>query len=225
METTRRPLTARETRDLRRLSGRADELLNDAASTLLMFMIVYGVGALLLTWLSGPPRGVTLGVLVAIAASIALGACLSVRRGIGRQLARSRSLHTRDLAAGQAECTTFEVKDALRVEEAEDEGSAYYLKLADGRVLFLSGQYLYEYEESEAEDGQPIPARFPCRRFTLARGPESRLFLDLEVHGEPFPPSEELLPFTTEEHRAGIVPEDGAVLTLDFERLRTKRAG
>ena len=225
METTRRPLTADETRDLRRLCSRKDELTNDVVSTLFVFMLVFGVGTLLVRWISGPPGGATLAVLAAIAASLALWALVTVRRGIGRVLAQARSQYARDLAAGQAECSTYEVVDALRVEEAEDEGSAYYLKLADGRVLFLAGQYLYEYEAGEDEDEKSTPARFPCRRFTLARAPESRLFFDLTDLGAPFPPSGTLPAFTTDEHRAGSVPRDGAVLTLDFERLRTKRAG
>jgi hypothetical protein len=87
-----------------------------------------------------------------------------MRRGIGPTLARARESHAADLAAGVATLTTYEATDALRVEEFEDEGSQYYLKLADGRVLFLAGQYLYEYELGEDEDGQVLSVDFEALR-------------------------------------------------------------
>ena len=40
----------------------------------------------------------------------------------------------------------FHARRAFQVEETEDEGSNYFLELANGRVLFISGQMLYEYE-------------------------------------------------------------------------------
>ncbi|MEQ1891637.1 MAG: hypothetical protein ABL998_03770, partial [Planctomycetota bacterium] len=136
-----------------------------------------------------------------------------------------RDKHSADLASGHATCTTYEITDALQVEEFEDEGSHYYLKLTDGRVLFLSGQWLYEYEAGEDEDGEPTPARFPCRRFTVERAAKSALFLDMKPLAPAFPPSGTLPPFTDAEHRAGTVPDDGDLLELDFERLRARRAG
>jgi hypothetical protein len=112
----------------------------------------------------------------------------------------------------RAVCTTYDVVEALRVREFEDEGSSYYLRLSDGRVLFLTGQYMYEYEDERA---------FPCTRFTLERAPESQLFLALTELGPPLAPSAILPPFTEAELRAGL-PADGALLELDFESLRAK---
>lgn len=40
----------------------------------------------------------------------------------------------------------FVATRAFQVEEFEDEGSHYYIELADGAVLYLNGQYLYDYE-------------------------------------------------------------------------------
>jgi hypothetical protein len=111
------------------------------------------------------------------------------------------------------------------VEEFEDEGSQYYLALTDGRVLFVSGQWLYEYEDGEDEDGKPTSARFPCRRFTIERAAKSGLFLGLIPQGPSFPPSDTLPPFTDEQHGAGTVPDDGDLLSVDFESLRKRRAG
>ena len=43
----------------------------------------------------------------------------------------------------------FTASRAFAVEEFEDEGSHYFVDLTDNRVLFLSGQYLYDYEPLE----------------------------------------------------------------------------
>ena len=99
----------------------------------------------------------------------------------------------------------------MRVEEFEDEGSSYYLKLDDGSVLFLSGQYLYEYEDQGS---------FPSTRVAVTRAPESKIVLDIECLGQPLPVRAQRPPFTREDHLNGAVPEDGALLAVDFEILR-----
>ncbi len=99
--------------------------------------------------------------------------------------------------------------DAIRVEEAEDEGSQYYLKLGDGRVAFLAGQYLYELEEDGA---------FPCRVVTVTRAPHSSVVLDAACTGEALAPSATRPPFSEEEYRRGT-PADGALLEADFASL------
>jgi hypothetical protein len=213
---SRRPLSAQERRDLARLSSNKDALTNDIVSTACAFMLVFGAGTLLVRCVSGPPEGATLAVVAAVAAGLALWALVTVKRRSGSFLARERALLAQDLAGGHALATTYTVVDALRVEEAEDEGSSYYLRLADGRVLYLSGQYLYEYEEGGA---------FPCTRFTVVRAPASGMFLEMLALGPPLAPSGTLPPFTTVDHRADRVPSDGDVLTLDFESLRAKVAG
>jgi hypothetical protein len=151
----------------------------------------------------------------------ALGLALYLYRKSEPWLSKEREAHARDLAEGVAVCTTFDVVDALRVEEFEDEGSAYYLKLADGRVLFLQGQYLYEYEgDSEAEEGPPVRARFPADRFTVERTAGSGIVLGLTNFGRLIPVSGVLRSFTPDEHEAGTVPQDGDILKIDFESLR-----
>src|SRR5262249_8078638 len=42
--------------------------------------------------------------------------------------------------------TSYRARRAFQVEEFEDEGSHYFIELEDGRVLSLSGHYLYKYE-------------------------------------------------------------------------------
>jgi hypothetical protein len=213
-----RPLRAEERRALTRLSSRRDDLANDFFATLLVFSVVFFAGTGLLRLVTGHrPQGLSLGVVATLATVVALWALVKVGHGrMGRALAQQRKHFAEDLAAGKAACTTYDVVDALKVEELEDEGASFYLALADGRVLFLSGQYLDDAVEER---------KFPCARFTLVRAPKSGLFLDLEAIGAPLPASGTLPAITPEDHRAERAPYDGDVLALDFETLRRKAGG
>lgn len=224
MTTTTRPLSVEERTALAQLASPRAQLQSEVLSILVVFMFTFMLGVGMTRWLAGPPRGATLALLGGVAAVVALSLLVYVRRSVSPNLSAERAKHSDDLTRGLAEVTTHEVVDALRVEEFEDEGSAYYLKLADGRVLFLAGQYLYDYEAGEDEDAQSTPARFPCRRFKLERAAASGLLLELTPLGPAFPPSGTLPAFRTEDHHADRVPEDGQVLDVDFESLRARRA-
>ena len=106
--------------------------------------------------------------------------------------------------------TTYRVVDAVRVEEAEDEGSQYYLKLEDGRVAFLAGQYLYELEES---------GTFPNRVVTVTRAPHAAVVLDVATEGDAFAASATRPPFGAQEYKRGGIPADGALVDVDFTSL------
>ena len=85
-----------------------------------------------------------------------------------------RAIRTKDYAAaieelereGLLEEKSFRAIRALQVEEFEDEGDHYFLELDNGAVLFLSGQYLYGYDE---------PRTFPCTEFYCKEAQEKRL--------------------------------------------------
>lgn len=222
MTTSTRPLRDDERRSIAGLATPGSLITVGLIPTLFVFMLTFVAGILI-----ARAFGVHDGPDVTWPAIIACAAGLGFARYLYRKteplLAAEREAHARDLAAGTAVCTTFDVVDALRVEEFEDEGSAYYLKLADGRVLFLQGQYLYEYEDGIADDdGKPMPARFPAARFTVERTAGSGLMLDLTGLGRVIPVSGVLPPFTEDQHRADAVPQDGDILTIDFESLRRR---
>lgn len=69
---------------------------------------------------------------------------------------RVKYLEERGLLAAEH----YKALRAFGVEEFNEEGLHYFLELADGGVLYLTGQYLHEYRE---------PRRFPCTEFTLRR--------------------------------------------------------
>ncbi|HEX2188263.1 MAG TPA: hypothetical protein VHG51_05160 [Longimicrobiaceae bacterium] len=206
IETILRAASPAEHRSLEALargaSGRAAAVWPAAGAFLAAFL-----GGAFLARLLGVGRGLE----TTVGAACGLLAATYVYRRIRTFCRRTAAPHLEELAADRVEETRVRARDAIRVEESEDEGSAFYLLLEDGRVLFLAGQYLYD----EEEDG-----RFPCTEFVLVRTPLTRLVLDLRCTGAPLPPCGVRPPFTAEEFRADRVPEDGAVLETDFDRLR-----
>lgn len=72
-------------------------------------------------------------------------------------------------SAGLLESTDFRAVRAFEVREWEDEGLHYFIELADGRVLYLEGQYLYEYQQISDDPELNQPRRFPCTDFTIRR--------------------------------------------------------
>ena len=146
---------------------------------------------------------------VAVAVLAGLGAC-------AHAAARTRSLGKSptgwdDLQEGTARVARFDATDAVAVEESEDEGLSYFVALTDGRVLFLSGQYLYE----PVERGE-----FPARRFEVVRTALSGTVLSVTALGPALAPSFTRSPFTDAEYESGSIPEDGAVLPGPLERYR-----
>jgi hypothetical protein len=199
-----RPLTADERTALQSML-RSPSAGGAPLAALLTFIVTSGIGLILLpsSWMTGLPSLGPAGIAAVVAAF--------VYRRMRRSQRESPWLRnvSRDLAEGNARITTFQVVDAIRVEEAEDEGSQYYLKLEDGRVAFLAGQYLYELEE----DGG-----FPTRVVTVTRAPHSAVVFDVASTGAPLTPSATRPPFSEAEYRRGV-PADGELLDADFASL------
>ena len=217
-----RPLREDERRSIVNLATPGSMLSVGLIPTLFVFIVTFAVGI----WIERAlglygALGLTWPAMIAAVAAMGFGHYLY--RKTEPLISKEREAHALDLAAGTAVCSTFEAVDALRVEELEDEGSAYYLKLSDGRVLFLQGQYLYQYEgRGEDEDGKPAQANFPSNRFTVERTAGSHMVLDMIDFGRLMPVSGVLPPFTLDERSDDNVPNDWDILTIDFETLRHK---
>ena len=123
---------------------------------------------------------------------------------------RSETLR-KDLKGGKAQIRRYEAVDAIRVEEFEDEGTGFFLKLKDGRTLFLAGQHFYELEEEK---------KFPCSSFEIVETPNAKWPLGFSCTGPYFPPSFKRGPFPKNEIKLGRVPCDGDLLEVDFESLK-----
>ena len=119
--------------------------------------------------------------------------------------------------------TSFRATRAFGVEEAEDEGLHYYLELDDGRVLFLSGQYLYDYEPDDDPEFAR-PRKFPCTEFTVRRHKDEGWVAEIVCSGAILEPEIVLHPFRTKEWHTNVVPEDGQVLSdIRYDDLKRAR--
>jgi hypothetical protein len=204
-EIEHRPLTAAERSSLTKLGSRREELINHFSGVGCTFMLLFAAAAWIVR-LAGWNQDVLPGL-----ALVLLCVALLVMWRTQRTSPSWSAPYREDLGRNQVELATFDVVDAIRVEEAEDEGSQYYLRLADGRVLFLAGQYLYDVEEE---------GRFPSTRIRTTRGTASRLLFEIECPGEPLEPSSTRRSFSREEHRSGLVPADGEMVEANFDQLR-----
>ncbi len=119
--------------------------------------------------------------------------------------------------------TDFNAIRAFKVEEGEDEGPYYFIELADGSVLYLNGQYLYDYEHIEDDEEDNQPQIFPCTHFTIRRHRDEGYVVDIICRGSLIE-LESLEPdCQREEYRWGKIPEDGGIITNEsFDELKRR---
>jgi hypothetical protein len=184
-----RPLTPQERSDIRQLRSRR-ELLRafvSEAGCVTLLLLAPALWVLNQLGLDGW-RPLAAGLALIIGSGLALKHGLRMRETVPSGVA-----YRKDLQGGLAEERTYEVSDAIKVEEYEDLGPNYYLKLTSGQILFLSGQYLYEPEEGN---------RFPCTRVRRTVAPHSSTLLGFECLGNYFAPSSTRPAFAPRQYRS-----------------------
>lgn len=123
-------------------------------------------------------------------------------------------------ASGELATESFRARRCIAIGEFEDEGLTYWLELEDGRLLCLSGQYLYPYED-DPETGQP--RRFPCTEFTVRSHARNNFSIDIECRGTVLEPIAVLPPFNQQAWDENKVPDDRTILTdHSLEALRDR---
>lgn len=145
----------------------------------------------------------------------------------GEALGKSAVDTVRDWEAqGLLVSTEFRARRAFQVEEFEDEGSHYFLELEDGGVLYLNGQYLYDYEAIEDDEpGFNHPRRFPCTEFTRRAHRDRGFTVDLLCRGGVLEPEAVQPPLTTEEWRRFHLTDGDIIRDRAYEELLALRAG
>jgi hypothetical protein len=113
-------------------------------------------------------------------------------------------------AAGMLTGTDYKARRVFEVEELEDEGKHFYIELEDGSVLFLTGQYLYDYDPDYGSK-QKSARCFPCTDFTIKQK-SSGVIVKIDCRGEPLKPEVVLPPFTWADLDNGRLPEDGEII-------------
>jgi hypothetical protein len=119
--------------------------------------------------------------------------------------------------------TDFDAVRAFQVEEYNDEGLHYFIELTDQSVLYLTGDYLYDYEAINDDGEYSQPQTFPCTQFTIRRHRKNDFVIDILCSGNLLELESREPPFQREEYRRGRVPEDGAILTNEsFDELKMR---
>lgn len=118
----------------------------------------------------------------------------------------------------------FEARRVFEIREFEDEGMHYMLELSDGSVLYLNGQYLYEYEPLDDDPEFNQPRKFPCTSFTVRRHVEEGYVVDIICGGEVLEPECVAPYFEPDDFEEGRIPDDGDVITdRSYEELKAER--
>ncbi len=122
---------------------------------------------------------------------------------------------------GQVVSTEFRAQRAFQVAEYEDEGPHYFLELTNGAVLYLTGQYLYDFEPIEDDPELNQPRRFPCTHFVIHRHSTEHYVVELQCLGPALDPECSCPPFSRRAYRSGQIPEDGAVISdRSYDQLK-----
>ena len=138
-------------------------------------------------------------------------------------LGKSAEEQLAELAAkGLVSSESFKARRAFQVEEFEDEGSHYFIELVDGTVLYLNGQYLYDYggimERSQAK------RLFPSSEFTIRRHKTQGYVVDIVCRGDVLPLDCEAPPFDDNDEERDLIPEDGQLFRdRSYEDLKKER--
>lgn len=140
---------------------------------------------------------------------------------------KSAEEHLRELEQrGLLESAEFRAARAFGVEEFEDEGLHYFVELTDGRVLFLSGQYLYDYEPITDDPALNQPRKFPCSEFTVRRHKTEGYVVEIVCGGTVLEPESIAPPFGRRDWRENRIPEDGQVISeTTYDELKRMRLG
>jgi len=118
----------------------------------------------------------------------------------------------------------FNARRAFQVEEFEDEGSHYFIELEDASVLFLTGQYLYEYEALSKGKEIEHSRRFPNTEFVVRRHSKKGYVIDILCNGSVIEPEIVAPAFDTDDFGTNRIPEDGQIIRdKTFEQLKKER--
>lgn len=126
-------------------------------------------------------------------------------------------------AQGLLQRQRFQANRAFEVRESEDEGLHYFIELSDGQVLFLSGQYLYDYEAITDDPEGNRPRTFPCTEFEVLRHAIAGYVLEIRCSGTVLEPETTAPAFGRQDFERGI-PEDGDVITdRGYDAIKAER--
>lgn len=131
---------------------------------------------------------------------------------------KSREQYLADLEAlGLLDARSYRVTRAFTADPHDDEGPLYFMEVEDGGILYLGGQYLWDYEPMADDELGEQPRRIPCTELTVRWHRRDESVVDLVCSGRVFEP-EHVGSF---DRASGFeLPQDGDVITAEsYDRL------
>jgi hypothetical protein len=125
----------------------------------------------------------------------------------------SNSKQIDKIQTGQVEVVKVQTTRAIKRQDFEDFGVAYYLDVVDNgqpKTLFLWGQYLDELEYEKT---------FPNTEFEFIRKVGSDEFIDFKTSGQYFIEEKILPAFDKEIWKSGLYPINGQVLDQSIDEI------
>lgn len=88
--------------------------------------------------------------------------------------------------AGLVENRSYRAQRYFEVNEFDDEGLHYFIELENKKVLYLNGQYLYDYEKIEepSDSGINQDKTFPCTDFVVQINKEGPFVFNVKIDGQ-----------------------------------------
>jgi len=191
------------------------------AAAIFVFALMLGLAGLAsyLNLFAYRITGLAIGVLTVLGCVGALA--LFQKRGRDLLGNVSPEQHLRDLESqGLLLSEDHVATRAFEVEEIEDEGMHFFVELLDGRVLFLTGQYLYDYEP---DPKGKRPRRFPCSEFTVRRHRDEKYVADLICRGTVIEPELRAPPFKERDWLNDKIPSNGEIIAMSYDEIKRQR--
>ncbi|HLY08945.1 MAG TPA: hypothetical protein VKW04_06485 [Planctomycetota bacterium] len=181
----------------------------------------------------GQPVGAIVGAAVAVTASLVwtfdpglLLAMVLVGGVLGNLGARALTGHRssarcdalrRDLRNGKVQVFQVIPREVVRLTGPGGAVAGYFAGIGGGQVMFIEPR---EWEHPDEGSGRDFERLFPCRRFSFARAPRSKVDLGFTCDGDPIPPVFDI-PLASEALLTDWV-EDGDVLWANLEMLESR---
>ncbi|MDH3208272.1 MAG: hypothetical protein OEO79_16850 [Gemmatimonadota bacterium] len=204
MDTTHRPMTARERAEL---EGLVSHWTYGARATLYVGVLVT-LGWFLRTIQMGLIQSAFPLWLLATG-GVGLGLYLRAGRWTGGRDLRGRI--RADLDGGTMLVRRIRVAEAIEAPEIEDEGPVFFILGEDGSQLFFGGQDFARHRVRG----------FPWVEFEVSHAPQSEQLLRVRSSGSKFDSVQRRAPLTmTEARELGLLESDFGVLSVDWAELK-----
>jgi hypothetical protein len=187
------------------------------AAALVVLIGVFGVLGLSLllpqrypAWLIASPAVASLLVFLVIAMVLFNGSL------IGKRLDKDgvRKLESEGLIVS----TAYRARRAFEVDELDEEGLHFFIELDDRSVLFLSGQYLYDYHSEDQH------RTFLFTAFAVRRHRTKGWVVDILCQGAVLEPEVVAPPFDANDFGTDSIPGDGQIITdKSYDHLKDER--